>query len=140
MIVYNKTDLLDGGEGETLLVNNRDEEAVFVSAHTGAGLERFEAAVAHHLDLRSNLVRATLPAAAGGLVARLRRAGSCLDETYHEDGRVELLLRLPDQSWGLIQGELESDVCFEVLEPARERVFSGEPESDERPPWMQDRA
>lgn len=136
MIVYNKVDLLDDDEGLPLLVNNREEEAVFVSAKSGKGLDRFEEAVAAHLDLRSNVVRAILPAAAGGMVARLRRSGTCLKEEYRDDGKVELLMRLPDQSWGLIKNELGCDVEFEVLDPASERVFEGEPESDGRPDWM----
>ena len=139
MIVYNKIDLFerdaDDG-GRALLVNNRAEQAIFVSAETGEGLDRLEEAVAERLDARSDLVRATLPASAGGTVARLRMAGRLISETYAEDGTCELTLRLPEHAFGLIRGELEREVEFELLEPAKERVFTGAPDEDSRPSWM----
>jgi GTP-binding protein HflX len=140
MIIYNKIDLFDDEEdkdGRALLVNNRAEEAVFVSARTGEGLDRLDAAVAERLDARSDLVRATLPAAAGGITSRLRLAGRLISETYSEDGSVELILRLPDQAFGLISGELEGEVDFELLEPARERIFTDSSDDSGRPSWMQ---
>ena len=138
MLVYNKIDQLeDDADGRVLLVNNRDEQSVFVSATTGEGLERLEAAVAERLDARSDLVRALIPAAAGGIAAKLRMAGRLIPESYQEDGQVELVLRLPEQAFGLIQGELGDKVQFELLEPARERIFRASPEDDGRPTWMQ---
>lgn len=140
MIVYNKIDLFDheaDEEGRALLVNNRPEAAVFVSARTGEGLARLDAAVSERLDARSDLVRATMPASAGRIASRLRGAGRLISESYAEDGAIELVLRLPDQAFGLIQGELAGTVEFELLEPARERVFTGSPEEAGRPSWMQ---
>jgi len=137
MLVYNKIDMLeDDGEGRVLLVNNREEQSVFVSARTGEGLERLEVAVAERLDARSDLVRALVPPSAGGIAAKLRLAGRLISESYREDGQVELVLRLPEQAFGLIQGELAGTVEFELLEPARERVFRGSPEEEGRPSWM----
>lgn len=135
MIVFNKIDRFDTDEDLTLLVSNRSEQAVFVSAKTGEGLDTLEQAIAERLDARSDLVRATMPAAEGGIVSRLRQAGRLVSEEYRDDGTVELVLRLPEQAFGLIRGELERRVTFEVLEPARERVFSGTP-GDDRPSWL----
>lgn len=136
MIVFNKIDKFDDEvEGDrALLVSNRPEQAVFVSAKTGEGLKQLEQAIADRLDARSDLVRATLPSSEGGIVARLRLAGRLIDEEYRDDGTVVLVLRLPEQAFGLIRGELEQHVEFEVLEPARERVFSGK--TDAGPSWL----
>jgi len=139
MIVYNKIDLFEDGEddgGRALLVNNRAEQAVFVSAHTGEGLDRLDEAVSERLDARSDLVKATLPPAAGGIAARLRMAGRLISETYADDGAIELIMRLPDQAFGLIRGELEGEVKFELLEPARERIFTSSPEDEGKPSWL----
>jgi len=135
MIVFNKIDRFDTDEDLTLLVSNRSEQAVFVSAKTGEGLDTLEQAIADRLDARSDLVRATMPASEGGIVSRLRQAGRLISEEYREDGNVELVLRLPEQAFGLIRGELERRVTFEVLEPARERVFTGAP-GDDGPSWL----
>jgi GTP-binding protein HflX len=133
MLVYNKVDLFEGGK--PLFVNNRKEEAVFVSAKSGTGLDKFEAMVAEHLDRRSNLVRATVPAAAGALQASLRRFGSILEEEYLEDGTAVFLLRISEAVYGRLQREMGCDVLFEMIEPATEHVLV-ERES-ESPEWME---
>jgi hypothetical protein len=46
-----------------------------------------------------------------------------------------MTLRLPEQAFGLIRGELERNVTFELLEPARERVLTTS--NEERPTWME---
>lgn len=136
MIVYNKIDLFQEEEGKALLVNNRAEQAVFVSAHTGEGLDRLEEAVAEKLDARSDLVRVTLPASAGKILSRLRIAGRLISEDYTDEGEAVMVLRLPEQAYGLIRGEYERTAKFELLEPAKERIFSGEAVDDGRPSWM----
>lgn len=134
MIVFNKIDRFDEEGDRRLLVSQRPEQAVFVSAQTGEGLDTLEQAIAERLDARSDLVRATIGPAHGGIIARLRRAGRLISEEYLEDGTVVLELRLPEQAFGLIRGELEQHVEFELLEPARERVFGGSAES--APTWL----
>ena len=135
MIVFNKIDVFDREGDRTLLVSNRSEHSVFGSAKTGEGLKTLEQAIADRLDARSDLVRATLPSSQGGIVARLRQAGRLISEDYGEDGQVVMTLRLPEQAFGLIRGELERNVTFELLEPARERVLTTS--NEERPTWME---
>lgn len=133
MLVYNKVDLFGGGT--PLFVNNREEEAVFVSAKSGEGLEKFEAMVAEHLDRRSTLVRVEIPAAAGALQASLRRSGGCIEESYLEDGTAVFVIRLSESGLGQLKRDMSSDVRLEILEPAVEQVLTDkEPQA---PDWFE---
>jgi GTPase len=79
--VYNKIDLLpdDGGPPP------ESERSVFVSAATGAGLDRLRAAIATALRSGMVAVDAVVPYERGELVARARTSGD-VEEAYEERG------------------------------------------------------
>jgi GTPase len=131
LIVYNKIDRFEGDA--PLFVNNREEDAVFVSAKTGEGLDKFEALVAEHLDRRSALIRVEIPASAGALLASVRHSGRCVEENYLEDGTAVLVMRLSEGALGQLKRDMSSDVRLEILELAVEQVLTEkEPEG---PDW-----
>lgn len=133
MLVFNKIDMFDGDA--PLFVNNRGEEAVFLSAKTGEGLNKFESMVSEHLDRRSSLVRTRIPAAAGALLAAVRRSGRCVEEEYLEDGTAVLVMRLAASALGQLERDMGCDVELEILEPAVEREsIETEPE---KPAWRE---
>ena len=133
MIVFNKVDMFEGDA--PLFVNNREEEAVFISAKTGEGMDKFEALVAGHLDRRSSLVRTRIPASAGALLASVRRSGRCVEEEYLEDGTAVLVMRLSASVLGQLERDKSSGVELEILEPAVEREsIEAEPE---KPAWRE---
>ena len=93
--VYNKIDRL-----ETAAHLERDAEGrivqVWVSAQKGLGLDELRGAIAERLARFARNARIRIPAAAGALRARLHQAGTVRDESYGDDGSIELGVTLPD--------------------------------------------
>ncbi len=97
--VYNKIDLnrdtpphLERGAGN-------EPTRVWLSAHTGAGIEVLKRAVAEHLDLAKSRRRITLPPAAGRTRAQLYASGAVLSEEALADGGWALEVTLTDARW-----------------------------------------
>lgn len=84
VIVINKCDAAD----PLTLAQLRSEipDAVFVSAHTGEGMEGFLAALSRLLDERETTVHALIPYDHGELVSRLYEHGRVLNEEHGPDG------------------------------------------------------
>jgi GTP-binding protein HflX len=79
--VYNKLDLLPDDAGAP----PDSERAVFVSAVTGAGLDRLRERIGHVLRSEMVAVDAVVPYERGELVARARNSGD-VEERYEERG------------------------------------------------------
>jgi GTP-binding protein HflX len=126
VLVLNKVDRVADRLGLHPLAQGRSEEVVFLSAHTGEGLERLEALVRARLDARSPVVEVRLPAADGKGSAALKAAGTVLEQRV--DGGVELVLklRLLDGALGALRSALGSRARFKVLERAAEPYFRGD--------------
>jgi GTP-binding protein HflX len=95
LLVVNKTDVADE---ETLLRLKRQwPAAVFVSAHTGAGIDELRAAIEERLPQPAIEVRVRVPYNRGDLVARVHQRGEVLSSRHTESGtelhaRVDLEL------------------------------------------------
>ena len=111
LVVYNKIDLSNLPEGREPRVD-RDEEgrprAVWVSAHTGAGLDLLaEAIVARAcVDLVEEWLE--LGPAAGATRARLFERGAVRAEEPREDGGWRLKVRLPAGELAKLHGRAEA--------------------------------
>jgi len=82
LLVVNKTDAADE---ETLLSLKRDwPDAVFVSAHSGAGIDELRAAVEAGLPCPEVVIDAVVPYHRGDLVARVHERGQ-----VHKVGHTE---------------------------------------------------
>jgi GTP-binding protein HflX len=86
LLVVNKIDAAD--EETLLLLKRRWPAAVFVSAHTGAGLDDLRAAVEARLPRPAVEVRACVPYDRGDLVARLHRRGEVLSSRHTDEGTL----------------------------------------------------
>jgi GTP-binding protein HflX len=101
ILVFNKIDRVEDRIGIQLLRHGRSEEVVYVSAETGEGLDRLDAAVARTLDLQSSLVDLFVPLADGRLQASIQRLGRPLeDEMSLERGERRLRMRLTEAALG----------------------------------------
>ena len=92
LIVFNKTDTLRGAEGDALreALGAEFPASVFVSAHTGDGLEALRDRLAATAATRWTKVDVTVPYNEGGLVQRVRERGSLRNAEYSEAGiRIE---------------------------------------------------
>jgi len=126
VLVLNKIDRLAERAGIQALLRGRPEEVVFVSAHSGEGLERLDAAVRARLDRRSPVVLVRVSSADGQAIAMLKAAGTVLEQTVAEDGHPDgasdlcLRLRVLDGALGQLQSALGPRARFEVVRPAAE--------------------
>jgi GTPase len=86
LMVVNKTDATD----QVALARLRHllPDAVFVSAHTGAGIDALRDRIAEMLPRPSVEVEVLLPYTRGELVARVHRDGDVLTERHTEQGTV----------------------------------------------------
>ncbi|MEV6524112.1 GTPase HflX [Longispora sp. NPDC051575] len=92
LLVVNKIDMADP---ETLLMIKRDWPGVmFVSAHTGEGIEELRAAIEERLPRPAIELRARVPYDRGDLVDRVHRLGEVLS-TEHGEGGTLVHVRVP---------------------------------------------
>jgi GTP-binding protein HflX len=94
LLVVNKVDAAD--EETILRLKRAWPDAVFVSAHSGAGIEGLEAAIAERLPRPAVDLRVLLPYDRGDLVARIHRTGQVVQTRHVEDG-MELTVRVGEQ-------------------------------------------
>ncbi|MEU4567724.1 GTPase HflX [Micromonospora sp. NPDC023956] len=86
LLAVNKTDAADE---ETLLRLKRAwPDAIFVSAHSGRGIEELRAAIEARLPHPAVEIRAVLPYDRGDLVARVHRQGEVLSTAHLPEGTL----------------------------------------------------
>ena len=92
LLVVNKTDAASG----LVLAQLRRAlpDAVFVSAHTGDGLDRLRSRMAELVEPRDATVDVTIPYDRGDLVARMHADGR-IDATEHTDSGTRIKARVP---------------------------------------------
>jgi GTP-binding protein HflX len=106
LVAVNKTDAADE---ETLLRLKRDwPDAVFVSAHTGAGIDELRAAVEAALPRPAVEVVAVVPYDRGDLVARMHERGE-VQEVGHEAGGTRVAARVDARLAAALEPYLTSD-------------------------------
>lgn len=84
LLVVNKTDAMDDSKHAELCRNLPG--AVFVSAHTGAGIAELSDVIAENLPRPNVFVEAFLPHARGELLARVHAEGEVVDLEQNEEG------------------------------------------------------
>jgi GTP-binding protein HflX len=105
---WNKVDLLSAEERDRLDEEaRRREDAVPISAVTGAGLDQLRQRMAQCLRSGEQVHQVRLPASAGSRIAWLHSRGEVLDQRVDED-EVELSVRLSPDNWAR----------FQAIEPA----------------------
>lgn len=126
VLVLNKIDRVEDRLTVQPLAHGRAEEVVFVSAHSGEGLDELEAVVHDRIDRRSPVVEARVSAGDGKSIAALKAAGTVLEQRVDGSDELVLRLRLLDGALGVLRSGLGSRVRFEVLKPAIEPFFKGD--------------
>lgn len=94
LTVYNKADLLDAHELETLRL--RMPQAVFFSARTALGLEQLLDRLAAEAAATDRLISAEVPYREGSLMKVVREQGQVLSEEYLED-RMRIVAKVPER-------------------------------------------
>jgi GTP-binding protein HflX len=86
LLVVNKTDA--AGEDTLLRLKRAWPGAIFVSAHSGAGIADLRTAIEERLPWPAVEVRACVPYERGDLVARVHSTGEVLETDHTSDGTV----------------------------------------------------
>jgi GTP-binding protein HflX len=108
--VFNKMDLLPPDQR----VPTGDGTACAISARTGAGIPGVLSAIDRALQSGRERLHIRIPASRGDLVARLRRAGTVLQEEYR-DGHVEVTAVVPPKLAGQVRKSVERTRQFPSL-------------------------
>jgi len=110
--VFNKIDLL-GGEAKVRRNTDGLIDKVWLSAHTGVGVDLLHEAIAERLSLLHRRCRIDLPASNGKLRANLYRKSVVKQEVVADDGSFSLELELSPADLGWL--EKQQDVL--AIEP-----------------------
>jgi GTP-binding protein HflX len=96
--VYNKIDLMDGGLPRVDVDEQGAVSRVWLSAHTGVGMQDLLQVLARRFSDLGSACRFRLGAGEGRLRALLFDSGQVEDETQRPDGGLELQVRLTDKA------------------------------------------
>jgi GTP-binding protein HflX len=94
IVVFNQIDRLPGVAAHSDADDSGQIRRVWVSAHTGAGLDLLREAIASRLRAAVPMQRIHLPSAAAKLRGRLYRMGVVADEAIADDGGWDLHVHL----------------------------------------------
>ena len=108
--VFNKIDLLGEEPRERLDDADRVSD-LWLSAQSGAGVERARAVIAQRVHGTRLRLHCALGPEEGALRARLFQAGTVLEEHYDSDGQGHLLLEIEEQVWAGLQKRYRADSC-----------------------------
>lgn len=97
--IYNKIDLLENIEPHIQRDADGEAKSVWLSAHTGAGLDLLFKAVQERLELDIIRVSCCLPPQAGRLRAKLYEAGAVVAEHNQSDGATIVDIRMTKNDW-----------------------------------------
>lgn len=102
IMVYNKIDLLDA-PAKVKRDDNGLVHSVWLSAHSGQGVDLLLDAIAEHLSRLHTRCRITLPASNGKLRASLYQKSVVKHEQVAEDGSFDLVLELSPADFGWLK-------------------------------------
>lgn len=115
LVVMNKIDLLAPPVSPRI---DWDEAGrarrVWISARKGEGLDLLQQAVASHFKGRYHQLRVRLPHTAGKLRAELYALGQVLDETFDEQGRPLLTIRLTEAQYQRLRELSDIEILSEA--------------------------
>jgi GTP-binding protein HflX len=121
ILVFNKSDAVQDPLTLQYLRQGRTQEAVHISAHTGAGLAELDAAVRRRLDRRSALVDLYFPIQEGRIEAAVRRLCSPLEEDWDAERSLRRLrVRLTEGALGPLRRSSGPGLRVETVAPASE--------------------
>jgi len=120
--VFNKIDIV-GGTPRIEFDSEGRARRVWLSAHSGEGLDLLREAVASHLGHDRRLCHIRLPAAAGRLRAGIHERGTVRREWLEEDGcwRIEAELTEADLGWLVVRRGFEPGYLVEDTRLAADR-------------------
>ena len=129
LLVFNKVDLVPEPLALQLLAQQaagRGQEVVHVSARTGEGLERLDAAVTRRLDEQSSIVDVHLPVSDGRSAAAVLSTGALLEQETIGDDQLRMRLRLSQGALGSLRRRVGTEAVIEIVEglPGREGLES----------------
>lgn len=121
ILVFNKSDAVQDPLTLQYLRQGRTQEAVHISARTGAGLAELDAAVRRRLDRRSALVDLYFPIQEGRIEAAVRRLCSPLEEDWDAERSLRRLrVRLTEGALGHLRRSSGPGLRVETVAPASE--------------------
>ena len=123
ILVLNKIDAVHDLIELQFLTRDRRERIVHLSAKSGEGIDRLDAAIRQILDARSALLRILLPLADGRLAARVRRSGVVIDEEVRGDQELVMRVRMDEGALGNLKRACSGELNYEVLEPPAEPML-----------------
>jgi len=126
LLVFNKVDRLEDRIELALLREGREEEVVYLSAHSGEGIDGLVEVLVRNLDERSALVELVIPFADGRTLASIRELGLVLSEECVQERGTIVQARIPDGALGNLRQRAGSDVDIVVQEPAQRPFLAGE--------------
>ena len=89
LVVLNKADIAPAGQ--LAVLQSLSPDAVFVSARTGAGMEKLRSAIETRLPKLELEVRALIPYERGDLIDRIHRAGEFVTSEHTPEGTLVLV-------------------------------------------------
>ncbi len=114
--VYNKIDQLEHAPAEPAERFGSEDNAFWLSAHTGEGVERLEQCLAEYFTEAMTRGWIALPASAGRLRARLYAEKAVEAEQTAEDGGLRLRVHLPARRYRQLLGEAGLDPETALIE------------------------
>jgi GTP-binding protein HflX len=124
LLVFNKVDRVEDPIRLHLLAEG-EERVVYVSAHTGEGIDRLTAAVSERLDRRSVVVDLYLPQSDGRTPAAARASSVILSQRT-EGTEYVMTLKLTEGVLGSLLRQAPESARVVVLKPAEEPLVREE--------------
>jgi GTP-binding protein HflX len=99
VVVFNKMDRIDPQNSAIKLARLRGlfPNAVYVSAHSGAGLDELKKYLADFAARSRCLLRAEIPPSRYDLITLVHSAGNIYEENYAPDGTAELVFAIEEK-------------------------------------------
>ncbi len=125
LLVLNKIDAVEDPIWLHVLLRDRHQDGVYVSARSGEGIDRLIEVVARRLDRNSFLVEIRLELSDGRGAAACRAAGAVLSEVVDEQELV-LTVRLSEGGLGNLRRTLENEEACRILRSPGEPLLHSE--------------
>jgi GTP-binding protein HflX len=123
ILVFNKIDRVPELLALHSLAQGRKNEVVFVSAHTGDGLERLTQIVLRELDSHSIVACLTVPIADGRSAALARASGALQSEELIGEEALKFVLKLSAGALGGLRRGLSPGVAVEIVSTGRDAEY-----------------